>query len=165
PKAKPRVDGGSRRFLSNFPHRPSSLRLSGHFPHVGGRTARLTLALCALMAAEAAVFALDALFPPNLARAERSSPVALDRRGAWLRALPVENGRWRIRADLSRTDPTFLSRVIEVEDARFWLHPGVDPLAVARAAGSAALSGRISSGASTLTMQTARLLEPRPRNL
>ncbi|MCC7266109.1 MAG: penicillin-binding protein 1C [Caulobacteraceae bacterium] len=117
------------------------------------------------MAAEAAVFALDALLPPNLARAERSSPVALDRRGAWLRALPVENGRWRIRADLSRTDPTFLSRVIQVEDARFWLHPGVDPLAVARAAGSAALSGRISSGASTLTMQTARLLEPRPRNL
>ncbi|HYD46118.1 MAG TPA: penicillin-binding protein 1C [Phenylobacterium sp.] len=117
------------------------------------------------MALETAVFALDALLPPNLARAERSSPVALDRRGAWLRALPVENGRWRIRADLERTDPTFLRRVVQVEDARFWLHPGVDPLAVVRAAGSAALTGRVSSGASTLTMQTARLLEPRPRTL
>ena len=123
------------------------------------------LFLCALMAAETAIFALDALLPPNLARAERSSPVALDRRGAWLRALPVENGRWRIRADHARTDPTFLRRVVQVEDGRFWLHPGVDPLAVVRAAGSAAVTGRVSSGASTLTMQTARLLEPRPRNL
>ena len=126
---------------------------------------RLTLVLAGLMALETVVFVVDAVLPPNLARAERSSPVALDRRGAWLRALPVENGRWRIRADLSRTDPTFLRRVVQVEDARFWLHPGVDPFAVVRAAGSAALTGRVSSGASTLTMQTARLLEPRPRNL
>jgi hypothetical protein len=50
---------------------------------------------------------LDAAFPPDLSRAYRSSPVALDRRGAWLRALPVEDGRWRIRADLDRTDPAF----------------------------------------------------------
>ncbi len=68
---------------------------------------RLTKALIALVAVEVAVFALDAAFPPDLSRAVRSSPVALDRRGAWLRALPVENGRWRIRADLARTDRTF----------------------------------------------------------
>jgi penicillin-binding protein 1C len=106
---------------------------------------------------------LDAAFPPDLAKAARSSPVALDRRGAWLRALPVEQGRWRIRADLERTDPSFLGRVVALEDGRFWLHPGVDPLSAVRAAVTAALRGRITSGASTLTMQTARLLEPRPR--
>ena len=135
---------------------------SGEAPSV---VRRLTLGLIALLGVETAAFALDAAFPPDLGRAERSSPVALDRRGAWLRALPVENGRWRIRADLSRTDPRFLRRLIAVEDARFWVHPGVDPAAVVRAAGSAALHGRVVSGASTLSMQAARLLEPRPRNL
>ena len=129
------------------------------------RVRALTLALCALVAVEAAVLALDLAFPPDLSRGARSSPVALDRRGAWLRALPVENGRWRIRADLDRTDPVFLERLVAVEDARFALHPGVDPLAVTRAAAAALASGRVTSGASTLTMQTARLLEPRPRTL
>jgi len=59
------------------------------------RIRRLTLGLIGLLAAETAVFALDAALPPNLARAERASPVALDRAGGWLRALPVERGRWR----------------------------------------------------------------------
>jgi len=129
------------------------------------RIRSFTLALIAFLAIETAVVALDALFPPDLSRAGRSSPVALDRRGAWLRALPVEDGRWRIRADLDRLDPTFQARVVAVEDRRFWRHLGVDPFAVVRAAAGAALHGRISSGASTITMQTARLLEPRPRTL
>ena len=118
----------------------------------------------ALMVVQMGVFAADALLPPDMSRAKRSSPVALDQHGAWLRALPVEDGRWRIRADLTRTDKTFQRRLVAVEDARFWIHPGVDPLAVVRAMGSALVHGRATSGASTLTMQTARLLEPRPRN-
>jgi penicillin-binding protein 1C len=60
--------------------------------------------------------------------------VVLDRRGAWLRALPVEDGRWRMRTDLERTDRPFKKRLIAVEDARFHGHLGVDPLAVVRAA-------------------------------
>ncbi len=121
------------------------------------------LGLIAVLSIELVLIGLDAIFPPDLSRVYRSSPVALDRRGAWLRALPVEDGRWRIRADLDRTDPTYLRRVIALEDARFFVHPGVDPLSVIRAGASAALHGRITSGASTLTMQTARLLTPEPR--
>ena len=126
---------------------------------------RLTLGLLGLLAVETAICGLDALFPPDLSRARGASAVVLDRHGAWLRALPVEHGRWRLRADLERTDPIFLKRLVAVEDARFSLHRGVDPLALARAVGSAALHGRPVSGASTLSMQTARLLEPRPRTL
>jgi penicillin-binding protein 1C len=126
---------------------------------------RLTQGLLVVLGLQAAGLALDAALPPDLSRGAQASPVALDRRGAWLRALPVEDGRWRIRADLARTDPTFVERLIAVEDARFWRHPGVDPLAVVRAAGSAAITGEVSSGASTLTMQTARLLTPRPRTV
>ncbi len=119
----------------------------------------------ALLALVVGVVFLDARFPPELAKARNSSPVALDRRGAWLRALPVENGRWRIRADLERTDPVFLSRLIGIEDARFTWHDGVDPGALVRAAASAVVHGRPTSGASTLTMQTVRLLTPRRRTL
>jgi penicillin-binding protein 1C len=131
-----------------------------------GRISRaLTLALVALMGAETLAFALDAVFPPNLGRAERSSAVVLDHGGAWLRALPVEHGRWRIRADLDRTDPTFVRRLIAVEDARFYVHPGVDPISIARAAVGDLAHGRITSGGSTLSMQAARRLEPRRRTL
>jgi penicillin-binding protein 1C len=127
--------------------------------------ARLTRLLLVVMAVQVVLFVLSAAFPPDMARAKRSSPVVLDHRGAWLRALPVEDGRWRVRADLARTDANFQKRLIAVEDARFRQHLGVDPLALVRAVGSAVVHGRATSGASTLTMQTARLLEPRPRNL
>jgi penicillin-binding protein 1C len=98
-----------------------------------------------------------------LGKLTRASPVVLDRHGAWLRALPVDGGRWRLRADLGRTDPVFLQRLIALEDARFWVHPGVDPVAAARAALSDLLARRIRSGGSTLSMQLARRLEPRRR--
>jgi len=131
----------------------------------GRRLRALTLSLIAVVALETAAVALDALFPPDLSRAQRASPVVLDRNGAWLRALPVDKGRWRIRADLERTDPSFLRRLVALEDARFADHSGVDGLAAVRAAVSALIRGRVVSGASTLTMQTARLLEPRPRTI
>src|SRR5689334_1799967 len=126
---------------------------------------RLTLGLCALLGVQVALAGLDAAAPPPMAKARHASPVALDRNGAWLRALPVDDGRWRIRADLERTDPSFVRRLVAVEDARFAVHPGVDPLAVTRAAVSGAVRGKFRSGASTLTMQTARLLQPRPRTI
>ena len=125
----------------------------------------MVLALLAVLTLEVAAATLDALFPPDLSRAVHASPVVVDRNGAWLRALPVEHGRWRIRADLDRTDPGFLRRLVALEDARFAEHLGVDGLAVGRAVLSAAAHGRVTSGASTLTMQTARLLEPRRRTL
>jgi penicillin-binding protein 1C len=62
-------------------------------------------------------------------------------------------------------DPRYLALLRAYEDRRFDEHLGVDPLAVARAAWQWASSGHIVSGASTLTMQAARLLEPRPRSL
>jgi len=110
-------------------------------------------------------FALDRLFPPPIARGAVVSTVIADRSGLPLRAFPVEEGRWRLAADLDRIDPAFIEALLIIEDQRFYHHPGVDGLAVIRASTQALQRGRIVSGASTLTMQTARLLEPRPRNL
>ena len=63
-------------------------------------------------------------------------------------------------------DPRFLAMLKAYEDARFERHAGVDPVALARAGAQVLRHGRIVSGGSTLTMQVARLLEPRDeRNL
>src|SRR5690606_7580182 len=81
------------------------------------------------------------------------------------RVFPVEDGKWRMRAHLDQIDPDFVEALLAYEDKRFREPGGVDLLAMARATGSLATSGRIVSGGSTITMQTARLLEPRPRNI
>ena len=88
----------------------------------------------------------------------------VDHNGAWLRALPVDNGRWRLRADLKRTDPDYIRHLLKIEDERFYWHPGVDATAVLRALLSNLHMGHIVSGGSTITMQTARLLSPHPRD-
>ncbi|WP_420430874.1 penicillin-binding protein 1C [Hyphobacterium sp.] len=116
------------------------------------------------LAAILGVLALDRIFPPP-ALAERSV-VVTDARGQIFRAFPVEDGRWRLAAHLQEIDPAFIDALIAIEDERFHTHRGIDPRAVLRAAFNAVRAGEIVSGASTLTMQTARLLEPRPqRNL
>lgn len=123
------------------------------------------IALGGLFALLGLLAALDLAFPPPIERGRVVSAVVADREGRALRAFPVEEGRWRLAADLDRLDPDFIAALIAVEDERFYAHPGVDPIAVVRAGLSALGAGRIVSGASTITMQTARLLEPRPRNL
>ncbi|MBL3595537.1 penicillin-binding protein 1C [Rhodovulum sulfidophilum] len=100
---------------------------------------------------------IDATMLPPLA-AETSVEV-LDRHGTLLRAYTVEDGRWRLAASPDRVDPLYLRMLVAYEDRRFRSHPGIDALALLRAAGQALAHGRIVSGGSTLSMQTARLLE------
>lgn len=119
----------------------------------------------ALLAAMLALFALDQALPPPLSRARDVSPVVLDHRGEWLMAFTTSAGKWRLEARLDEIDPEFRRRLIAIEDRRFWLHPGVDPIALARATLAYARTGRVTQGGSTITMQLARLLEPRPRNI
>ena len=118
-----------------------------------------------LIAVMLALFALDLALPPPLQRVRDVSPVVVDHQGQWLMAFTTDQGRWRLAARLDEIDPEFRRRVIAVEDRRFWLHPGVDPISLARATISYLRSGRVTQGGSTITMQLARLLEPRPRNV
>lgn len=90
--------------------------------------------------------------------AETSTEVR-DRDGVLLRVYTVGNGVWRLMPHLPDVDPTYLEMLIRYEDKRFWRHSGVDGLATLRAAAQAVRNGRPVSGASTLTMQVARLLE------
>jgi penicillin-binding protein 1C len=89
------------------------------------------------------------------------STVVVDRDGRLLRPYATSEGRWRLPAQADGVDPRYLALLIAYEDKRFRSHAGVDPAAFLRAAGQMLASGHIVSGGSTLTMQVARLLEPR----
>ena len=80
--------------------------------------------------------------------------------GSLLRAFQVGEGRWRLAP--GAVDPLFIQMLIGWEDRRFMDHAGVDWRAGARAGFQALRAGRILSGASTLSMQVARLLEEGP---
>ncbi|MGH6949336.1 MAG: transglycosylase domain-containing protein, partial [Vitreimonas sp.] len=148
------------------PPAPSPSRRGGRGPRVGlpltpsGK--RWAKALLVFMLT---LFVLDQAFPPPLARVRDVSPVVLDRNGEWLMAFTTRTGTWRLEARLDEIDPEFQRRLIAIEDARFWWHPGVDPIALTRASASYARSGRVTQGGSTITMQLARLLEPRSRTV
>jgi penicillin-binding protein 1C len=106
---------------------------------------------------------LDQCFPPDLSRLAAVGTEVLDRQGRVLALLPANRGVWRFRAD--SIPPRLANLLIAVEDRRFGYHPGIDPLALARATAQLVRTGRVVSGGSTLAMQAARLLEPRPRTL
>ncbi len=89
------------------------------------------------------------------------STLVVDREGRLLRPYATGEGRWRLPATVEDVDPRFVSMLLAYEDRRFYEHRGVDPLALMRAAWLWAANRRIVSGGSTLTMQVARLLEPR----
>ena len=90
-----------------------------------------------------------------------TSHVVLDRDGRLLRAYATEDGRWRLRASVEDVDPRFIKLLLAYEDRRFYTHHGVDPRAFVRAALQLIRERHIVSGGSTLSMQVARLMEPR----
>lgn len=108
---------------------------------------------------------LDKAYPPDLSRLSRQSTVVEAEDGSVLRAFTTPDGIWRYPVDPDQVDPKFQRFLIAYEDRRFGHHPGVDPLALFRAIGQALRAGHTVSGASTLTMQVARLLEPRSRTV
>lgn len=121
------------------------------------------IATVALLLGGAAVGldALDQAYPPPLEAAGQRSFEVLDREGRLLRAFATPEGRWRLRTTASEVDPQFIRMLVAYEDRRFYDHHGVDPWALLRAAAQLVTNGRIVSGASTLSMQVARLIEPR----
>lgn len=104
---------------------------------------------------------VEGLGPLDLSVAENRSTVVIDRHGQLLRPFATREGRWRLPIDTADVDPRYLAMLKAYEDVRFEQHAGIDPWALLRAAVQYAGSGRVVSGGSTLTMQVARLLEPR----
>ncbi len=116
-----------------------------------------------LAAVAAAVY--FTLPPPSLDRGRDASALVVASDGSILRGFLTANGKWRLPVEPDKVEPLYRRMLVAAEDSRFAWHPGVDPLAALRASAQLALSGHIVSGASTLTMQVARLLERHPRSL
>ncbi|WP_437684627.1 penicillin-binding protein 1C [Sorangium sp. So ce176] len=103
--------------------------------------------------------------PPELRAAEDRavSTVLLDRHGTVLRELRAGDGARARWLPLAEAGDRIQRALLAAEDRRFARHPGVDPIAIARAIGQLAAERRVVSGASTITQQLARALVPRPR--
>ena len=133
----------------------------------GSRRRRcLGLALAVVFVATAMVLSggawwIASLGPPPLGEGLAFSTLVVDRDGRLLRPYTTLDGRWRLPAGREQVDPRFLQLLLAYEDKRFGAHRGVDPLALGRAFTQLLGHRRIISGASTITMQVARLLEPR----
>ncbi|MDR1373735.1 MAG: transglycosylase domain-containing protein, partial [Treponema sp.] len=100
---------------------------------------------------------------PELAtyRSRSRGLVMRDRNGTVLRVLPADDGIKREWVDLEDIPPGTVRIFVRAEDRRFYAHPGVDPVAAAGSAVRNLRAGRIVSGASTITMQLARLIRAR----
>ena len=140
----PRKGGGNR---------PSAWR--------GLRLSLVTVLLLFVGIAAAFIWWVAALGPPPLGENLAYSTLVVDREGRLLRPYTTSEGRWRLPATRDSVDPRFVDMLLAYEDKRFASHHGVDVLSLGRAATQLLTNGRIVSGASTLTMQVARLLEPR----
>lgn len=126
------------------------------------RLAKLRLPLAALLLM---LLIADQLLPPPVPAVgspghELHAQVVLARDGTPLRAFPDADHLWRYPVRVAAVSPRYVDAVLSYEDRYFYWHPGVNPLALLRAAGQWLWHGRIVSGGSTLTMQVARMLEP-----
>ncbi len=139
--------------------------MSGHYHSLSpgwkgwSRAVFIITALYLLLKITAWVIPLpdEALFRP-------SSTLVFDRSGQLLNAYLSEDDMWRIRTSLSQISPYLQQSLLGFEDRWFYFHPGVNPLALVRALRQNIQSRHIISGGSTLTMQIARMMEPKKRN-
>ncbi len=152
--------GAANRFRKRWRTKARGRRRPGTLPLCGRRAkVGILLALLLLLAVLYVSVPLpDPLFDPDY------STVVLDERGQILRMFLNSNEQWcfphRANAEVPRT---LEQAVLFFEDRRFYRHPGVDPLALLRAVYQNTRSGAVVSGASTLTMQVARMTWPKRR--
>src|SRR6202046_1821185 len=98
----------------------------------------------------------------DLAASREGSTIVVDRDGRLLRPFTLPDGRWRLPATTHDVDPRYVAMLVAYEDGRFYSHDGVDLRALVRAGAQWLMRGHVVSGGSTLPMQVARLIEPRP---
>ena len=131
----------------------------------------IVIALAAILALGAAAGCGGSLFwkryttslgPLDLAPSREASTIVVDRDGRLLRPFTMLDGSWRLPATAHDVDPRYLKMLVAYEDGRFYEHKGVDFRALLRAGAQWLIRGHVVSGGSTLPMQVARLLEPRP---
>ena len=116
------------------------------------------------------------------------SQIVLDRNGEWLRAFLADDGMWRFshqsqqifnesvpsltenshhetNATPDTYSPLLHQAILTSEDRWFYYHYGINPISIATALYDNLKAGEVVRGGSTITMQLARLMEPKARNI
>ena len=123
------------------------------------RNTLLQLLRWSAVALLATLLLLDLAFPIPLPDPRDAGTIVTARDGTPLRAFPDSDGVWRYPASPETVSPLYLQALLTYEDRHFHRHPGINPVAMARAVVQRVRSGRVVSGGSTLTMQVARILD------
>ncbi|MDD2053191.1 peptidoglycan glycosyltransferase PbpC [Pseudomonas putida] len=110
----------------------------------------------------AALWLADRIWPLPLPGDDRAR-VVLAEDGTPLWRFADAQGVWRYPVEPAQVSPYYIEALLTYEDRWFYQHPGVNPLALGRAAWQNFTGGRVLSGGSTLSMQVARLLDPHSR--
>jgi len=119
-----------------------------------------------LLLAAAAVMAVGGLWlfwPSGSPFPDDYSRLVYDRRGQLLRATLADDEQLRFPPQTDSLPLKYRTAVVEIEDRRFYTHPGVDPIALAGALATNIQHGKRIRGGSTITMQVIRLAARRPR--
>ena len=106
-------------------------------------------------------FLLNVIFPLHINIPYSRIITASD--GTVLHAFLSSDDKWRMKTELDEITPTLKKAIIYKEDKYFYYHPGINPVAIVRALFNNILTGKKTSGASTITMQVARMLDPKQR--
>lgn len=108
---------------------------------------------------------VDYFFPVDTSRFQDISIVVAAEDKPLAHVFQTKDEKWRLGTSLKDVDSCFIKQILYREDRYFWLHNGINPFSLLRATSQWLINGKVISGGSTLTMQVARLLEPRPRTL
>ncbi|KJK09161.1 MULTISPECIES: peptidoglycan glycosyltransferase PbpC [Pseudomonas] len=125
---------------------------------------RLRRLLAVLLLFMALLWAADRMWPLPLPTDDLAR-VVLAEDGTPLWRFADAEGVWRYPVSAEQVSPYYLQALLTYEDRWFYQHPGVNPLALGRAAWQNLRDQRVVSGGSTLSMQVARLLDPHSRTL
>ncbi len=104
---------------------------------------------------------LNVLFP--LPDKIAYSVIVRDANGEVINAYLTPDDKWRMKTELAEISPLLRKTILAKEDNYFYYHPGINPLAICRATFNNILHLKRTSGASTITMQVAKALEPKRR--
>ena len=107
-------------------------------------------------------FGILCLFFPLPDKIEYSTCIR-DGQGEVIHAFLTKDQQWRMKIDVAKLTPLLKKTIIWKEDKYFYYHPGINPIAICKSFLGNILHGKIRSGASTITMQVARALEPKKR--
>ena len=118
----------------------------------GGWVAGLAVTLAA------AIWMRIGPLPAGLLDEPAPSTIVVDRRGVPLYEARAADGTRSIKLTASTLPPYLVAATVAAEDRRFWSHPGIDPLSIARALKTNLAERSIVEGGSTISQQLAKLL-------